>query len=166
MPKANKLIEAKKVRLIDADGEMQGVVSISEALDFARSKGLDLVEISPNAEPPVCKLLDFGKYKFGLQKKNNNQKKKQVIVHLKEVKFRPNIDEHDYQVKLRSVNKFLSKGDRVKISLRFRGREITRKEIGMDLMQRIVEDTVEIAKIDSEAKMDGRQILMMLAPKG
>lgn len=144
---------------------MKGVVSIQEALNFAKEKGLDLVEISPNASPPVCKLLDFGKYKFEQQKKNHNQKKKQVIVHLKEVKFRPGIDEHDYQVKLRSVHKFLEKGDRVKVSLRFRGREITRKDLGMDLMQRIVDDTIEVAKIDSEAKLDGRQILMMLAPK-
>lgn len=132
---------------------------------MAAEKGLDLVEISPNAEPPVCKMLDFGKHKFQLQKKEHDMRKKQSVVHVKEVKLRPTIDDHDYEVKLRSIRKFIGNGDKVKITLRFRGREITHKEIGMDLMKRIVEETSDIAKTEMEARMDGRQIIMILTPK-
>lgn len=165
MPKANERIEAQKVRLIDDTGEMLGVFPTAEAIQKARAKGLDLVEVSPGAEPPVCKMLDFGRYKFELQRKKTDGKKKQKIVHLKEVKVRPTIDKHDYEVKMRSMVKFISAGDKVKVSLRFRGREITHNELGMDLMNRIKADLVEIAKPEMEPKMDGRQIIMILAPR-
>lgn len=144
---------------------MVGVVSITEALKRAKEAGLDLVEVSPDAEPPVCKLLDFGRYKFQQQRKKTDNKKKQRVVHLKEIKLRPTIDKHDYDVKMRSMIKFLTAGDKVKISLRFRGREITHNEIGMNLMHRIKADLAEIAKIELEPKMDGRQIIMIIAPK-
>lgn len=144
---------------------MVGVTPIEEALQFAKQRGLDLVEISPGAEPPVCRVLDFGKHKFQMQRKDNNNRKKQKVVHLKEIKLRPTIDEHDYQVKMRSVEKFLKAGDKVKFSVRFRGREITHKEIGMELMDRIKADTDEFGKVELEARMEGRQILMILAPK-
>lgn len=144
---------------------MVGVVALNEAMQAARKVGMDLVEISPNAVPPVCKMLDFGKYKFQLQKKEHDMRKKQSVVHVKEVKLRPTIDDHDYQVKLKSIYKFIGNGDKVKVSLRFRGREITHNEIGMELMQRIVTETEEIAKVESPAKMDGRQIIMVIAPR-
>lgn len=144
---------------------MIGILKTSEAIAIARERGLDLVEVSPNAKPPVCKILDFGRYKFEQQRKKNDNKKKQKIVHLKEIKLRPTIDKHDYEVKMRSVRKFINSGDRVKVSLRFRGREITHNEIGMDLMLRIKEDMAEIAKTELEPKMDGRQIIMILMPR-
>ena len=136
-----------------------------KAIGVAKDKGLDLVEVSPNAEPPVCKLLDYGRYKFEQQRKKNDGKKKQKKIHLKEIKVRPTIDKHDYDVKMRSLRKFINAGDKVKVSLRFRGREITHNEIGMDLMKRIIEDSADIAKVELEPKMDGRQILMILLPK-
>lgn len=136
-----------------------------KAIAIAKEKGLDLVEVSPNAEPPVCKLLDYGRYKFEQQRKKNDGKKKQKKIHLKEIKVRPTIDTHDYEVKMRSLKKFINAGDKVKVSLRFRGREITHNEIGMDLMKRIIEDSSDIAKVELEPKMDGRQILMILLPK-
>ncbi|MDB2414557.1 translation initiation factor IF-3 [Rickettsiales bacterium] len=165
LPRANSDIEASEVRLVNQDGEMIGIVPISVALEKAREAGLDLVEISPNAEPPVCKILDFGRHKFAQQRKMHDQRKKQRVVHVKEIKLRPTIDEHDYQVKMRSVAKFLKAGDKVKFSLRFRGREIAHKEIGMELMDRVKADTEEIAKIEFDAKFEGRQIIMVIAPK-
>ncbi len=144
---------------------MIGVVSFSEALAKAKSYSLDLVEISPNADPPVCKILDFGKFKFEQRRKDNLNRKKQRVVHVKEIKLRPTIESHDYGVKMRSMKKFIEAGDKVKISLRFRGREITHKEIGMELMQRIIDDTVEFAKVELEPKMEGRQIIMILVPR-
>lgn len=144
---------------------MVGVLSIAEALKVAKDKGLDLVEISPGAEPPVCKILDFGRYKFQQQRKVHDGRKKQKVVQLKEIKVRPTIDDHDYQVKLRSIHKFIKAGDKVKISLRFRGREITHTELGMKLMKRIIDDTTEIAKVEFEPRMDGRQILMIIVPR-
>ena len=143
---------------------MMGVMPLQKALDVASNRGLDLVEISPNAEPPVCKILDFGKYKFQLQKKEHDMRKKQNVVHVKEIKLRPTIDNHDYEVKLRSIKKFLNEGNKVKITLRFRGREVTHKEIGMELMQRILDATSDIAKTELDAKLEGRQIIMILAP--
>lgn len=137
----------------------------NDAIKTAKDKGFDLVEVSPNAEPPVCKLLDYGRYKFQQQRKKTDGKKKQKKIHLKEIKVRPTIDTHDYEVKMRSLKKFINAGDKVKVSLRFRGREITHNEIGMDLMNRIIEDCSEIAKVELEPKMDGRQILMILLPK-
>lgn len=156
---------AREVRLIDDQGEMIGVVSISEALQAAVGKGLDLVEISPTAEPPVCKIMDFGKHKFDLRRKKQEGKKKQHVVQLKEIKIRPTTDKHDYQVKLRNILRFIADGDKVKISLKFRGREVTHDEIGMEVMQRIKADTTTVAKTEFEPKMEGKQIIMILSPK-
>ena len=144
---------------------MIGVVTIEEAMQSASSKGLDLVEISPTAEPPVCKIMDFGRYKFELRRKKQESKKKQHVVQLKEVKIRPTTDKHDYDVKVRNVLRFISGGDKVKISLKFRGREVTHNEIGMDVMNRIKADTDEVARVEIEPKMEGKQIIMILAPK-
>jgi len=151
--------------LIDDSGEMLGVVKIEEAIRIASGKGLDLVEISPTAEPPVCKVMDFGKYKFELRRKKQESKKKQHVVQLKEVKIRPTTDKHDYDVKVRSIHRFIDDGDKVKISLKFRGREVTHDEIGMEVMQRIKVDTASVAKTELEPRMEGKQIIMILAPK-
>ena len=144
---------------------MVGVVPTEKALGIAKAAGLDLVEVSPNAEPPVCKVLDYGKFKFQQQRKGSENRKKQRVQHVKEIKLRPNIEDHDYQVKLRSIEKFIGAGDKVKISLRFRGREIAHNELGMDVMKRILEDTTEIAKVELEPKMESRQIIMIIMPK-
>lgn len=144
---------------------MLGVVKIEEALSIATSKGLDLVEISPTAEPPVCKVMDFGKYKFELRRKKQESRKKQHVVQLKEVKIRPTTDKHDYDVKVRSIHRFIADGDKVKISLKFRGREVTHDEIGMEVMHRIKTDTAAIAKTELEPRMEGKQIIMILSPK-
>lgn len=154
-----------EVRLIDAEGEQVGVVSIDRALEMARYASLDLVEVSPNVKPPVCKILDFGKYKFQQSKKNALQKKKQKQVQVKEMKFRPGTDIGDYQIKLKKVAGFLERGDKVKISLRFRGREMQHKELGMDLLQRVKADLEEVAAVEQEPKFEGRQMMMVLAPK-
>lgn len=143
---------------------MQGVLSIQEAMSRAQGAGLDLVEISPNAEPPVCKAMDFGKFKYQQQKKEQENRKKQKVVHLKEIKLRPVTDEHDYQVKLRSAQKFLQSGDKVKVSLRFRGREITHQEVGMQMLQRLRDDVAELGKAELGPKMEGRQMIMILVP--
>ena len=136
-----------------------------EAIAEAESHGLDLVEVSPNADPPVCKILDYGKFKFEAQKKRNEAKKKQKVIEVKEIKLRPNIDEHDYQVKMRSVQKFLDEGDKVKITLRFRGREMAHQELGVNVLNRVREDTDEVAKIEAFPKLEGRQMIMVIAPK-
>lgn len=151
--------------MIGENGDMLGITSITEALKIASDKSLDLVEISPNAEPPVCKLLDFGKHKFELRRKRQENKKKQKVAQLKEIKIRPTTDKHDYDVKIRSILRFIADGDKVKISLRFRGREVTHNEIGMDVMERIKTDTAEVAKPELEPKMEGKQIVMILTPK-
>jgi translation initiation factor IF-3 len=165
MPRANGEITVPEVRLIDQDGEMVGVVKLQEALERAKAVSLDLVELSPGAEPPVCRILDFGKYKFQMQRKAQEGKKKQKTVQVKEIKLRPNIDKHDYEVKLRSIHKFLDQGDKVKITLRFRGREITHADLGMDVMNRILSDVGELAKVDSSPRIDGRQIIMVISPR-
>ena len=134
---------------------------MEQAADF----GLDLVEVQPNAEPPVCKILDYGKYKYEAQKRANEARKKQKIIEVKEIKFRPNIDEHDYQVKMRNVHKFLGTGDKVKVTLRFRGREMAHQELGANVLKRVREETEEIAKVEAMPKMEGRQMIMMLAPR-
>ena len=134
---------------------------MEQAADF----GLDLVEVQPNAEPPVCKILDYGKYKYEAQKRANEARKKQKIIEVKEIKFRPNIDEHDYQVKMRNVHKFLGTGDKVKVTLRFRGREMAHQELGANVLKRVREETEEIAKVESIPKMEGRQMIMVLAPR-
>jgi translation initiation factor IF-3 len=159
------MIESPKIRLIDADGEMVGVVSIHEGLQMAYEADLDLVEISPNADPPVCKLLDIGKYKYELQKKENEARKKQKVILLKEIKMRPGIDDHDYGVKLRAMRTFLDEGDKVKVTLRFRGREMVHSELGMRLLDRVKAELDEKAKIEQTPKMEGRQMTMVLAPK-
>jgi len=163
-PRINDQIRADKIRLVGKDGEMLGVVSVREGIDLAMDAGLDLVEISPKAEPPVCKILDYGKYKYELQKKKNEAKKKQKIVEIKEMKLRPFIGENDYQVKLRNMKRFLEDEDKVKVSLRFRGRELAHKEIGMKLFDRIIEDLSELAKVESSPRFEGPQVIMVLSP--
>ncbi|MCD8498236.1 MAG: translation initiation factor IF-3 [Alphaproteobacteria bacterium] len=163
-PRVNDQIRAQEVRLVGADGEMIGVVPVKEALTMAEEAGLDLVEVSPGAEPPVCKILDYGKYKYEQQKKANEARKKQKTVDVKEVKLRPGIEEHDYQVKLRNARRFLEDGDKVKVTLRFRGREMAHQEIGLGVLNRMKEDLGELAKVDMEAKMEGRQAVMVLSP--
>jgi translation initiation factor IF-3 len=154
-----------EIRLIDQDGENAGVVSPATAIAMAEEAGLDLVEISPGANPPVCKIMDFGKFKYETQKKAAEAKKKQKIIEIKEVKFRPNIDTHDYDVKMRSVSKFLGEGDKVKVTLRFRGREMAHLELGRELLERIAVDIEPIAKIESMPKMEGRQMIMVVTPQ-
>lgn len=154
-----------EIRLIDQDGENAGVVSPAAAMEMAEDVGLDLVEISPGASPPVCKIMDFGRFKYEQQKKAVEAKKKQKIIEIKEVKFRPNIDTHDYDVKMRSVTKFLGDGDKVKVTLRFRGREMAHQERGRDLLTKIAGDIEEIGKIEAMPKMEGRQMIMVVAPQ-
>lgn len=163
-PRANKEITAEKIRLVAEDGEMIGIFSLNEALRKARSENLDLVEISPNAEPPVCKLLDFSRFKYDAKKKQQEAKKKQKKVALKEMKFRVNIGKGDLEIKLNKIRKFLENGDKVKISLWFKGREIVHKDKGQELFAQIIESLSDVAKIDSEAKMEGKQILMLISP--
>jgi translation initiation factor IF-3 len=155
----------EEVRCIAPDGEQLGVMKTEDAIAEADSHGLDLVEVSPNADPPVCKILDYGKFKFEAQKKRNEAKKKQKVIEVKEIKLRPNIDEHDYQVKMRSVQKFLDEGDKVKVTLRFRGREMAHQELGVSVLNRVREDTDEVAKIEAFPKLEGRQMIMVIAPK-
>ncbi|MEO0623433.1 MAG: translation initiation factor IF-3 [Pseudomonadota bacterium] len=163
-PRVNRMIRVPQIRLIDHEGENAGVVTPAEAIEMAEEVGLDLVEISPNASPPVCKIMDFGKFKYESQKKAAEAKKKQKVTEIKEVKFRPNIDTHDYDVKMRSVNKFLGEGDKVKVTLRFRGREMAHQELGRDLLQRVAVDIEELGKVESMPKMEGRQMTMVIAP--
>ncbi|NDV01658.1 translation initiation factor IF-3 [Pseudoroseicyclus sp. CLL3-39] len=163
-PRVNDRIRAPEIRLIGPEGENVGVVSPHRALAMAEEAGLDLVEISPNATPPVCKIMDFGKFKYETQKKEAEAKKKQKIIEIKEVKFRPNTDVHDYEVKMRNVVKFLENGDKVKVTLRFRGREMAHQELGRDLLQRVAEDTKELGKVENMPKMEGRQMVMMIGP--
>jgi translation initiation factor IF-3 len=153
------------VRLIDQDGEMQGVMSARDALLRAYAVGLDLLEISPNADPPVCKILDFGKFKYEQQKKRNEAKKKQRVIEIKEVKVRPNIDENDYQVKLRSMKSFIDEGDKVKVTLRFRGREMAHQDIGVKVLERIRADLEAATKVEQMPRMEMRQMVMVLSPK-
>ena len=164
-PRVNGAIRAPQVRCIDPDGEQLGVLDTRDAISKAEDFGLDLVEVQPNVDPPVCKILDYGKYKYEAQKRANEARKKQKIIEVKEIKLRPNIDEHDYQVKMRNVVKFLSGGDKVKVTLRFRGREMAHQELGANVLTRVREETDEIAKIEAMPKMEGRQMIMALAPK-
>ena len=164
-PRINGAILAPKVRCIDPDGEQLGVLDTFDAIRKAEDFGLDLVEVQPNADPPVCKILDYGKFKYEAQKRANEARKKQKIIEVKEIKLRPNIDEHDYQVKMRNVQKFLNAGDKVKVTLRFRGREMAHQELGANVLTRVREETDEFAKVEAMPKMDGRQMIMVLAPK-
>ena len=161
----NNRIDAREVRLIDAAGENVGVVPIRQAIMMAEEASLDLVEISPDAKPPVCKILDYGKFKFQEQKKAAEARKKQKVIEIKEIKMRPMIDDHDYDVKMRAIKRFFEEGDKVKITLRFRGREMAHQELGQQLLDRVKKDTVEIAKVESEPRFEGRQIVMVLAPR-
>lgn len=162
--RVNEAITAKQIRLIDADGEMLGIFGVKQAIEKAAAAGLDLVEISPNAEPPVCKILDYGKFKYEQQKKANEAKKKQKTADVKEIKLRPAIGDHDYEVKLKAAKKFIENGDKLKVTLRFRGREMAHMQLGMDVLNRMKEDLAEIAKVDQEPKPEGRQVMMMMSP--
>jgi len=164
-PRINDEIRAREVHLIDKDGSNKGTVPIADALALAQEAGLDLVEISPNVTPPIVKLLDFGKYKYAEQKKAAEARKKQKVVEVKEIKFRPMIDDHDYQVKMRSMERFFEEGDKVKVTLRFRGREMAHQELGVKLLDRVKEDTSKLAKVESDARFEGRQMVMILAPR-
>lgn len=164
-PRINDAIRAREVRLIDEDGQNVGIVSKFDALAKAEQAGLDLVEVSPDAEPPVCKILDYGKYKYQEQKKAAEARKHQKIVEIKEIKMRPGIDDHDYDVKMRAIKRFFEEGDKVKITLRFRGREMAHQQLGMAVLVRVKNDTEPIAKVESEPRFEGRQMVMVLAPK-
>ncbi|MGC9448644.1 MULTISPECIES: translation initiation factor IF-3 [Cereibacter] len=166
-PRVNERIRCPEVRLIGANGENIGVVTPSRAMMMAEEAGLDLVEISPNAEPPVCKIMDFGKFKYEQQKREAEARKKQHIIEIKEIKFRPGTDTHDFDVKMRSVLKFLSEGDKVKVTLRFRGREMAHQELGLELLNRVAAQVseAEAGKVEAMPKLEGRQMVMMIAPK-
>ncbi|HEX7073661.1 MAG TPA: translation initiation factor IF-3 [Hyphomicrobiaceae bacterium] len=164
-PRINEAIRAREVRLIDENGQNLGIVSRFEALERASAAGLDLVEVSPDANPPVCKILDFGKFKYQEQKKAAEARKHQKIVEVKEIKMRPSIDDHDYDVKMRSIKRFFDEGDKVKITLRFRGREMAHQHIGYDLLQRVKADLGDLAKVEAEPRLEGRQMVMVLAPR-
>ena len=161
----NEDIRVPQVRLIDQNGEMIGVMTARDALLRAYDAGLDLLEISPNAVPPVCKITDYGKFKYEQQKKANEARKKQKVVEIKEVKVRPNIDDHDYDVKMRQAKSFIGEGDKVKVTLRFRGREMAHQELGVQLLNRLKDDTNKLAKVESEPRVEGRQMVMVLAPR-
>jgi translation initiation factor IF-3 len=163
-PRINDEIGVPRVRLVDERGQMVGVIGRNEALTMAVQAGLDLVEIAPNADPPVCKILDFGKYKYEEQKKKNEARKKQKIIEVKEIKLRPSIDDHDYEVKRRSMTKFIEEGDKVKVTMRFRGRELAHQELGMDVLMRVRGDLDEIAKVEQMPRMEGRQMTMVMSP--
>jgi translation initiation factor IF-3 len=164
-PRINGQISAGSVRLIDANGNMLGVVSIAEALRLAEVAGLDLAEISPGANPPVCKILDYGKYKYEAQKKAHDARRKQKIVVVKEIKLRPTIDKHDLEIKLRHITEFLEEGDKVRISMRFRGREMDHTDIGRQVLERVQEQLKDVAKIEQSPRSEGKQIIMLVGPK-
>ncbi len=164
-PRTNQDIRVPRVLLIDQNGEKQGEMPISAALEAAEEVGMDLVEIVPNANPPVCKILDYGKFRFQEQKKKNEARKRQKVVELKEIKLRPNIDVHDYDVKAKAMRRFFEEGDKVKVTLRFRGREMAHPELGMKLLQKVRVDFEDISKCEYEPRMEGRQMIMILAPK-
>ncbi|OUX38356.1 MAG: translation initiation factor IF-3 [Candidatus Pelagibacter sp. TMED273] len=163
-PKANERIRALDVQVIGSDGKNLGSMQINKAIELAKQEGLDLIEISPNANPPVCKIMDMGKYKYDLQKKANQAKKKQKIVSLKEIKLRPGTETHDYNFKIKNAKKFITKGDKVKFTVKFKGREMQHTELGKKLMNRIIEETKDIAKVESQPKFEGRQMVMIIQP--
>jgi translation initiation factor IF-3 len=164
-PRVNEEIRVPQVRLIDQDGEMIGVMTAREAIQRAYSVGLDLLEISPNAVPPVVKILDYGKYKYEQQKKANEARKRQKVVEIKEIKVRPNIDDHDYDVKMRQMKEFIGEGDKVKVTLRFRGREMAHQDLGLKVLDRIRTELAETTKVESMPRLENRQMIMVLAPK-
>ncbi len=158
------MIKAPEVRLVDSGGAQLGVMSSTEAYEHAVEAGLDLVEVSPNAKPPVCRIMDYGKYKYQMSKKAHEAKKKQTVIHVKEVKLRVKTDEHDYQFKVRNARRFLSHGDKVKVAIFFRGREISHKELGLKILKRVVEETKDLGSVEQEPKMEGRSMMLILAP--
>jgi translation initiation factor IF-3 len=164
-PRINEEIRVREVQLIDQTGENLGPVDVQTALQKAQEAGLDLVEIAPNSAPPVCKILDYGKYKYQAQKKAAEARKKQKVVEVKEIKLRPMIDDHDYDVKMRSMQRFFEEGDKVKVTLRFRGREMAHQELGYQLLNRVKDDTLKVAKVEQEPRFEGRQVVMVLAPR-
>ena len=163
-PKANERIKALDVQVIGSEGNNLGVMQLKQAIQLAKDEGLDLIEISPNANPPVCKIMDMGKYKYDLQKKANLAKKKQKVVSLKEIKLRPGTETHDYNFKIKNAKKFIIKGDKVKFTVKFKGREMQHTELGKNLMNRIIEETKDIAKVESQPKFEGRQMVMIIQP--
>ncbi|GGH73004.1 translation initiation factor IF-3 [Compostibacillus humi] len=160
----NEKIRAREVRLIDSNGEQLGVKSRQEALEIAQKRNLDLVLVAPNAKPPVCRIMDYGKYRYEQQKKEKEARKKQKVINIKEVRFTPGIGDHDFETKLKNARKFLEKGDKLKASVRFRGRAITHKELGQDVLNRLAEELKDIAVVETKPKMEGRNMFMMLAP--
>ena len=164
-PRFNDMISVPKVRVIDGEGENLGVMYTREAIEQAAAVGLDLVEVSPNADPPVCKFLDVGKFRYEAQKKANVARKSQKTQEVKEIKMRPNIDDHDYETKMKAMNRFINDGDKVKVTLRFRGRELSHQQLGMDLLRRVQEDIAEVGKVEAYPRMEGRQMLMVISPK-
>ena len=164
-PRINEEIRSREVKLIDQKGDNHGIVETRIALEKAQEAGLDLVEIAPNSAPPVVKILDFGKYKYQAQKKAAEARKKQKVVEVKEIKLRPMIDDHDYEVKMRSMQRFFEEGDKVKVTLRFRGREMAHQELGTQLLNRVKDDTIKFAKVEQEPRFEGRQVVMVLAPR-
>jgi len=163
-PKANERIRAREVQVISSDGKNLGTLSTQEAINIAKQEGLDLIEISPNANPPVCKIIDIGKYKYDQQKKAHKAKKKQKVMNLKEIKLRPVTEIHDYNFKIKNAQRFLTKGDKVKFTVQFKGREMQHTDLGYDLMKRITDDTASLGKIEVKPKFEGRQIIMIIHP--
>ena len=161
----NEEITVESVRLVGEDGEMLGVMDVDAALAKAEQAGLDLVEVAPGSDPPVCKILDYGKYKYQAQKKASEARKKQKTIEVKEIKMRPSIERHDYDVKMRAINKFLDEGDKVKVTIRFRGREFLHQELGMQMLEKVREELDEKAKVEAMPKMEGRQMIMVIAPR-
>jgi len=160
----NYQIEAREVRLVGEDGEMIGVVPLREALMRAEDAGLDLVEVSPTARPPVCKILDYGKFKYEAQKKANEARKKQKVIEVKEIKLRPGIDDNDYSIKMRKVREFLTEGDKVKVTMRFRGREMAHQHLGMDVLTKVRDEVLDLGKVEQMPRLEGRQMVMVMAP--
>ena len=164
-PRTNERITASEVRVISSSGKQLGIISIREALNRAEDEGFDLVEVSPDSNPPVCKIIDYGKLRYREQKSKKEAKKKQKTIEVKEIKLRPGIDKHDYLVKLKALSKFIGGGNKVKVSMRFRGREIEHKNLGMDLLKKLTEEVAEYAKIEVLPKFEGKQIMMILVPQ-
>ena len=164
-PRTNEQITASEVRVISSTGLQLGIINIKEALNYAEDEGYDLVEVSPNAKPPVCKIIDYGKLKYREQKSKKEAKKKQKTIEVKEIKMRPGIDTHDYQVKVKALNKFISGGNKVKVSMRFRGREMEHQNLGLDLLKKLTEEVSEYAKVEVPPKNEGKQIMIILAPQ-
>jgi len=164
-PRVNEQITSDEIRLIDDSGENIGVLSRADALARAEDAGLDLVEVAPDGRPPVCKLLDYGKFKYQAQKRASEARKKQKVIEIKEIKMRPNIDQHDYDVKMRAMHRFLTEGDKVKVTLRFRGREMAHQNLGLKVLERVRDDLAEMSKVEQFPKMEGRQMTMVIAPR-